>query len=137
MWSGFFSSCSKSGLLPCCGAWVLLAAVGSPGAEHGLQGAQASAVVRGLSSCGTQASLLHGMWNFLGQGSNPCLLHWQADSLLLSHQGSPPLLLSLMISIVCNYSTGYLAFSTALLNCHENNILLPNFLMSKDLDWWK
>ena len=29
---------------------------------------------------------------FPTQGSNPCLLrlvHWQADSLLLSHQGSP------------------------------------------------
>ena len=25
---------------------------------------------------------------FLTQGSNPCLLHWQADSLLLSHQES-------------------------------------------------
>ena len=27
---------------------------------------------------------------FPGQGSNPCLLHWQVDSLPLSHQGSPP-----------------------------------------------
>ena len=26
---------------------------------------------------------------FPGQGSNPRLLHWQADSLPLSHQGSP------------------------------------------------
>ena len=26
---------------------------------------------------------------FLDQGSNACLLHWQADSLPLSHQGSP------------------------------------------------
>ena len=26
---------------------------------------------------------------FLDQGSNPCLLHWQVDSLPLSHQGSP------------------------------------------------
>ena len=26
---------------------------------------------------------------FLTQGSNSCLLHWQADSLPLSHQGSP------------------------------------------------
>ena len=26
--------------------------------------------------------------NFLTQGSNPCLLHWRVDSLLLSHQGS-------------------------------------------------
>ena len=25
---------------------------------------------------------------FPTQGSSPCLLHWQADSLLLSHQGS-------------------------------------------------
>ena len=25
---------------------------------------------------------------FLDQGSNPCLLHWQVDSLPLSHQGS-------------------------------------------------
>ena len=28
---------------------------------------------------------------FLTQGSNLCLLHWQADSLLLSHQGSLPI----------------------------------------------
>ena len=26
---------------------------------------------------------------FLTQGLNPCLLHWQANSLPLSHQGSP------------------------------------------------
>ena len=26
---------------------------------------------------------------FPGRGANPCLLHWQADSLPLSHQGSP------------------------------------------------
>ena len=26
---------------------------------------------------------------FLDQGSNPCLLHWQADSQPLRHQGSP------------------------------------------------
>ena len=25
---------------------------------------------------------------FMDQGSNPCLLHWQADSLLLSQQGA-------------------------------------------------
>lgn len=28
--------------------------------------------------------------DFLGQGSNPGLLHWQMSSLPLSHQGSPP-----------------------------------------------
>ena len=26
---------------------------------------------------------------FLNQGSSPCLLHWQVDSLPLSHQGNP------------------------------------------------
>ena len=31
--------------------------------------------------------LLQGI--FLTQGSNPCLLHWRADSLSLSHLGSP------------------------------------------------
>ena len=45
-------------------------------------------VVPGLSSssaCGI----------FLDRGLNPCLLHWQVDSLLLSHQGNPtPTLLS-------------------------------------------
>ena len=45
-------------------------------------------VVPGLSSssaCGI----------FVDQELNPCLLHWQVDSLLLSHQGSPtPTLLS-------------------------------------------
>ena len=55
----------------------------------------------GLSSCGSWA-LEHGStvmahklsWStacgiFPDQGSNLCLLHWQADSLPLSHQGSP------------------------------------------------
>ena len=32
-------------------------------------------------------SLLHGV--FLTQGSNPGLLHWQVDALLLRYQGSP------------------------------------------------
>ena len=39
-------------------------------------------VVQGLS-CSAACGIL------LDQGSNPCLLHWQVDSLPLSHQGSP------------------------------------------------
>ena len=36
------------------------------------------------------AHAAYGMWDlFPDQGSNLCLLHWQADSLPLSHQGSP------------------------------------------------
>ena len=30
--------------------------------------------------------------NFLDQALTPCLLHWQADSLSLSHQGSPEII---------------------------------------------
>ena len=51
--------------------------------EHGLQGAGASAVV----AQGLPCSMACG--RFLDQGLNLCLLHWEADSLLLSHQGSP------------------------------------------------
>ena len=59
------------------------------------------------------------------QGSNSCLLHWQLDSLLLSHQGSQRLSLdstidlgggdglgSLLSCHVCNYNLGILLAST-------------------------
>ena len=39
---------------------------------------------RGLSSCGPQACGI-----FLGQGLNPCPLHWQADPYPLYHQEVP------------------------------------------------
>ena len=51
-------------------------------AEHRLQ-------TRRLSSCGSRAQLLRGMWDLPRQGSNPCPLHWQADSQPLRHQGKP------------------------------------------------
>ena len=35
---------------------------------------------------------------FPDQGSNPCLLHWQVDSVPLSHQGSPLFLKIIFIS---------------------------------------
>ena len=37
-------------------------------------------------------SISFSMEIFLDQESNPCLLHWKADSLPLSHQGSPRIL---------------------------------------------
>jgi len=64
------------------------------------------AAARGLSSCGSQARstgsivVVHGLscsvagGIFPGQEWDPDLLYWHADSLLLSHQGSP-LLISL------------------------------------------
>ena len=51
-------------------------------AEHGLYGAGSGVVAHRISrstACGI----------FLDQRSNPCALHWQADSSPLSHQGSP------------------------------------------------
>ena len=40
-----------------------------------------------FSPCGEQGLLFTGI--FRDQGSNPCPLHWQADSYPLSHHGSP------------------------------------------------
>ena len=64
MWA---SHCSG---LSCCGARAL--------------GMQASVVV----ACGPSRSAACGI--LPGQGSNPCPLHWQADSQPLRHQRSPP-----------------------------------------------
>ena len=78
-----FSSCGERGLL-FVAVHVLLIAVASLVAEHGLQGTWASVVVvHGLSSCGSRALecrlsscgawalLLHGMWDLPGPGLEP------------------------------------------------------------------
>ena len=56
-------------------------------AEHSSRRAGSVVVVHGLS-CSTACGI------FLDQGSNPCPLHWQADSQPLRHQGSPPVILN-------------------------------------------
>ena len=50
--------------------------------SRGLRALGSRAVARRLS-CSSACGI------FPDQGSNPCLLHWQADSLPLSHRGSP------------------------------------------------
>ena len=84
-----------------CGAQVSVA-VASLIVEHRLYGTRASVVaVCRLSNCtswtpehrfssyGTGAyPTARGI--FLDQGLNPYILHWQVDSLPLSHQRSPP-----------------------------------------------
>ena len=68
----------------------LLTAVAPLAVEHRLQGIWASVVaVCRLNSRGTWAALLHSMWDLPRLGIGLCLQHWQADSLSLSHQGSP------------------------------------------------
>ena len=76
--------------LPRAGAtlWLwhrFLIAVASLAAEHGLQGAQASAVAAHGLSCSAVCGI------FPGQGLSLWLLHWQTDSHPLSHWGNPPL----------------------------------------------
>ena len=68
----------------CCGPWAR--------GHAGLSSCSSQALGHRLNSCGacgSGASLLHSMWDLPHQGSISCLLHWQADSLPLSHQGSP------------------------------------------------
>ena len=89
-----FSSCSEGGAtLPCgvqashcCGfscygAWAL--GTQAPAAvARGLQSTGSVVVAHG-PSCSAACGILPDL------GSNPCPLHWQADSQPLSHQGSP------------------------------------------------
>ena len=60
----------------------LLTAVTSLIAAPRLESTRSVVVAHGLSCSVASGILLH-------QGWKPCLLHWQADSLPLSHQGSP------------------------------------------------
>ena len=60
----------------CWGAWASIVQVSR------LQSKGSTVVAHGLSCCEVSGI-------FLDQESNPRLLHWQADSLLLSHKGSP------------------------------------------------
>ena len=78
-----FCACGRQGLLSSCGAQAL----GAPALsccrwtrQQQLPGS--IAVAHGLS-CSAACGI------FPDQGSNSCLLHWQANSLPLSHQGSP------------------------------------------------
>ena len=107
------TSCSEWGLLSNCGSrasygggffiaepWLQstwasavaaprLYSTGSIAVAHGRSCSQhgGSSHIRDRTR-GTRAQLLTAWGLFPHQGSNPCLLHWQADSLPLSHQGS-------------------------------------------------
>ena len=63
-----------------------------PVAEHGLQARWPQQLQRAGSAVVTQAPSCSAARGILpDQGSNPCPLHWQADSQPLCHQGSPKL----------------------------------------------
>ena len=81
--------CCSAGVSPAAesGAYSLAAAHGClvvvSLVELRLEGARASVVMAPGLSCSAACG------HFPDQRSNSFLLHWQADSLLLSHQGSP------------------------------------------------
>ena len=83
-----FSSCGERGLLIAVSSLVvkhgfqLLWHVGSVVVAHGLQSAGSAVVMHG-PTCSAACGI------FPDQGSNPCPLHWQADSQPLRHQGNP------------------------------------------------
>ena len=85
---------SLGGGYPLVAVYKLLTAVTSLAAEHGLWG-HAGAVGAAPGSWRTGCVVVHRLscsaacGIFLDQGSNLCLLHWQAESSQLSHQGSP------------------------------------------------
>ena len=76
-----FSSCGKWGPLFIAVREPLTIAA-SLVVEHRLQ-------TRRLSSCGSRAQLLCGMWDLPRPGLEPVSLHCQAGSQPLHHQGSP------------------------------------------------
>ena len=91
------------GLFSSCGGWGLLSSCGVRASHcRGFSCCRARApghvvsveAVRGLQSTGSIV-LVHGpscsatCGIFPDQKSNPCLPHWQTDSLALSHQESP------------------------------------------------
>ena len=90
-----FSSCDERGSLFITVHGPLTVAA-SPVVEHRLQ-------MHRLSSCGSRAQPLRGMWVFPDQGSNPCPLHWQADSQPLRHQGSPIVFLFFHNFLLCYF----------------------------------
>ena len=102
MLCGLSSSCSEWGC-SLIAAYGLLIVVASLVVEHGLS-------ARGLSSCSSQSTgsvlVAHKLscsaacGIFPDQGSNLCLLHWQADSLPLRHQGSPLIIVLIYISLI-------------------------------------
>ena len=95
-----FSSCSKRGLLfilVCglliavtsrCRAWAL-GARASVVVAHGLSSCGSWALERRLSSCGTRASLLRGMWDLPGPGLQP-MFPALADSFLTTEPSGKP-----------------------------------------------
>ena len=113
---------SHCGGFSCCGAQAL-GARASGVVAHGLSSCGSQALERRLSSCGTRAQLLHGMWDVPGPGLEPVSPALAADSQPLCHQGSP-----LIISYI-SHSLKHLANCLAR-RCHRE---VQRYLLEKCL----
>ena len=65
------------------------------------------------------------------QGPNPCLLHWQADSQPLRHQGSPYLVILICISLMISDVEHLLMFLLAIWM-----LSLAKYLFSSSVHFW-
>ena len=68
---------------------------------------------------------------FPDQRSNPCLLHWQVDSLPLSHQGSP-------VYIYATATAKSLQSCPTLcdpIDCSPPGSAVPGILQARTLEW--
>ena len=100
-----FSSCGKRGpLFIAVRGPLLLRSTGSRRAG--------SAIVAHGPSCSATCGI------FPDQGSNPCPLHWQADSQPLRHQGSPALIVlnAIFIILLLLLSYNFLLWSLTVKN---------------------
>ena len=99
---GFYLQCT---CFSCCRAQSLIIIWLSVVAAHRL-------------SCSTACEI------FPGQGSNPCPLHWQADSYPLDHQRSPVVIFSQSVSSVAQWCPTL---------CNPNDCSMPGFLVPHHL----
>ena len=94
-----FSSCGKPGLLFIAVRGLLIAVaslVWSMGSRHaGFSSCGSWALECRLSSCGTQAELLRGMWDLPGAGIEPVCLVLARGFLTTAPPGKPQLLVNL------------------------------------------
>ena len=93
-----FSSCYRQGLISSCSARAsLVVEVGSGHAASAVVDVGSVVGALGLENTGSVAvhelSCSEACGIFPDQGLNLCLVHWQVDSLPLSHQGTPKIIL--------------------------------------------
>ena len=141
----FIFGCAGSLLL--CGLSLvavrgLLVSVPARVPEQRLPGAESSeAVAHERSSCGSWALELRlsspeicGI--FPDQGLNPCFLHWQANSLPLSHQGSPLFFFwwPVPFALLCQV-TSVLSSSGGHMDCSPPGSPVRGNLQARMLEW--